>query len=70
MFQAVGRALRAANNAVVHFFIAGLAVMTGLGVMAGCLGVIAVIALLLYGLVVIVFREAFGVSLPNPFDWF
>ena len=70
LFQAVGRALRAANNAVVNFFTAGLAVMTGLGVMAGCLGVITVIALLLYGLVVIVFREAFGVSLPNPFDWF
>ena len=70
LFQAVGRALQAVKNAVENFFIAGLAVMTGLGVMAGCLGVITVIALLLYGLVVIVFREAFGVSLPNPFDWF
>ena len=37
---------------------------------AGCLGVVAVIALLLYGLAVIIFREAFRVSLPNPFYWF
>ncbi len=37
---------------------------------AGCLGVVAVTALLLYGLAVIIFREAFFVSLPNPFDWF
>ncbi len=34
------------------------------------MGVVAVTALLLYGLAVIIFREAFFVSLPNPFDWF
>jgi hypothetical protein len=34
----------------------------------GCLGFL-IGALLLYGVAVIIFRNAFGVELPNPFFW-
>jgi hypothetical protein len=29
----------------------------------------AIVLLIMYGVVVIVFRQAFGVELPNPVDW-
>ena len=38
--------------------------------MALILGGMALGALILYGLVVIIFRAAFGLELPNPFDLF
>ncbi len=40
-------------------------------ILAIILGVpfLAFLLLVAYGAVVIVFREAFGVELPNPFDW-
>ena len=55
MFQAVGRALRPVGNAVKNFFSAVATIIVA--AMVGCLslGVVAVIALLLYGLVVIVY---------------
>ena len=31
---------------------------------------LAVVLLLVYGVVVIVFDMAYGIELPNPFDWF
>lgn len=35
----------------------------------GCLPVVAFLGLLLYGIAALVFRAAFGIELPNPFDW-
>jgi hypothetical protein len=53
-----------------HLSRSDLANSFGLGPVSGCLVSVAVLVVLLlffYGIVVIVFREAFGVELPNPF---
>jgi hypothetical protein len=41
------------------------------GLVAGLFGlaVFGVGALLLYGVVILIFRHAYGVELPNPFSW-
>jgi hypothetical protein len=49
----------------------GLAIIIGFLAWA-TLGIAMGSAMLLfcYGIVVLVFRHAFGVELPNPFNWF
>jgi sterol desaturase/sphingolipid hydroxylase (fatty acid hydroxylase superfamily) len=42
------------------------------GVFAGLfwLAVLGVALTVMYGVVLLIFRHAFGVELPNPFNWF
>jgi hypothetical protein len=43
-----------------------LLAVAGIGQLIGGI----VVLLIMYGLVLLIFRHAFGVELPNPFNWF
>jgi hypothetical protein len=44
--------------------------MAGLFWLAVSLAVLGVALSVMYGVVLLIFRHAFGVELPNPFNWF
>lgn len=51
------------ENAITGLFVGLTATLVSL---AG----IALVLSLAYGVIVLIFRNAFGVELPNPFNWF